>query len=409
MKRLLASLLSVALLVQAGAAFAASETLELPFGGPPPRSVGDVALAETGEDPSGLAMLLRQKKRGPAPAGGRWSGRQGLQDAISRGRADAAAGREGSRSAGDGPRGSRGGARHAARHGRYRRQVIGACRLRAGAGALVRTAPCQPPRTGLPADHVRYRAGRPASARHASCRPAGPEAAAWRDRRAGRTAAGGRRGALAALDRAAGSEDRRPHRRCGNLCRPLRLRRPCGGDERGIALRHRPALGGLAARAAFLRLAPASARRRHAARPLQCARHRGGLAGALSPARRRDRVGGRGGRPPRALLPRPVAARPARRRPRPLPEFRPLAAAPCQHAEIRHQHQRAGPAAHACGHRDRADRPVAHATRSGWRARGWIGSTRSCACRSFPTAATSRATRLRWSTSWSICCRSARR
>ena len=179
-------------------------------------------------------------------------------------------------------------------------------------------APCQPPRTGLPADHVRYRAGRPASARHASCRPAGPEAAPWGDRRAGRAAAGSRRGALAAGDRPAGSEDRRSHRRRGNLCRALRLRRPCGGGERGIALRYRPAVGGLAARAAFLRLAPAPARRRHAARPLQCARHRGGLAGALSPARRRDRLGDRGGRAPRALLPRPVAARPARRRPRPL-------------------------------------------------------------------------------------------
>ena len=50
MKRFVASLLSVALLLQAGAAFAASETLELPFGGPPPgitvqrdRAVGELA------------------------------------------------------------------------------------------------------------------------------------------------------------------------------------------------------------------------------------------------------------------------------------------------------------------------------------------------------------------------------
>ena len=105
MKRFVASLLSVALLLQAGAAFAASETLELPFGGPPPRSVGQTALLEEG-DSSGLPVLLRHKKRGPTQAGGRWSGRQ---DAVSRGRAEGGvdAGRGGARGS-DGPRGSRG-------------------------------------------------------------------------------------------------------------------------------------------------------------------------------------------------------------------------------------------------------------------------------------------------------------
>ncbi len=112
-------------------------------------------------------------------------------------------------------------------------------------------------------------------------------------------------------------------------------------------------------RAAFLRLAPASARRRHAAGALQRARHRGGLAVAARPRRRRDRVGRRRRLAPRAFLPGAVAAHPARRRPRPLSRLRPLAAQARQRAALRHQHQRAGPAAPACGDGHRADRPVA--------------------------------------------------
>jgi hypothetical protein len=100
MKRIVASLLSVALLMQTGAAFAASETLELPFGGPPPRATVETAQLESGDGSEELIVVPRKKVRSPqSAAGGRWSGRQdGIRDRA-----------EGPRGGGKGARGSRGG------------------------------------------------------------------------------------------------------------------------------------------------------------------------------------------------------------------------------------------------------------------------------------------------------------